>query len=181
METHVKTNHVFLPQSKLHMEGFRSLKEGEAVEFTFKKSAKGLESIQITSPGGVFHIERERQPRGKDMQKCRSKGDVCYSCGGLDHYAKECTPSSPPKKCRFCQSINHMVASCPLKALQAPSLQGKPAYFWEEGEESHSPAMLQRPRIEPRWIGAILFGLGNFEEQASSSRVEKEGNRVGMG
>ncbi|ELR47564.1 hypothetical protein M91_05784 [Bos mutus] len=38
--------------SKLHMEGFGSLKEGEAVEFTFKKSAKGLESIRVTGPGG---------------------------------------------------------------------------------------------------------------------------------
>ncbi|KAJ8797760.1 hypothetical protein J1605_016962 [Eschrichtius robustus] len=41
---------VFVHQSKLHMEGFWSLKEGEAMEFTFKKSAKGLESIQVTSP-----------------------------------------------------------------------------------------------------------------------------------
>ncbi|KAB0404348.1 hypothetical protein E2I00_015831, partial [Balaenoptera physalus] len=51
----------FLPMtaragSKLHMEGFRSLKEGEAVEFTFKKSAKGLESIRVTGPGGVSCI-----------------------------------------------------------------------------------------------------------------------------
>ena len=75
METHVKTNHVFLPQSKLHMEGFRSLKEGEAVEFTFKKSAKGLESIRVTGPGGVFCIGSERRPKGKNMQKRRSKGD----------------------------------------------------------------------------------------------------------
>eukprot|EP00069_Balaena_mysticetus_P014089 bmy_13461T0 len=28
----------FVPQSKLHTEGFRSLKEGEAMEFTFEKS-----------------------------------------------------------------------------------------------------------------------------------------------
>ena len=34
----------FVHQSKLHMEDFRSLKEGEAVEFTLK-SSKGLESI----------------------------------------------------------------------------------------------------------------------------------------
>ncbi|KAM7330343.1 hypothetical protein ACRRTK_011956 [Alexandromys fortis] len=47
---------VFVHQSKLHMEGFRSLKEGEAVEFTFKKLAKGLESIPVTGPGGVFCI-----------------------------------------------------------------------------------------------------------------------------
>ncbi|XP_015340257.1 protein lin-28 homolog A [Marmota marmota marmota] len=66
---------VFVHQSKLHMEGFRSLKEGEAVEFTFKKSAKGLESIRVTGPGGVFCIGSERRPKGKNMQKRRSKGD----------------------------------------------------------------------------------------------------------
>ena len=75
METSNKIYHVSLPQSKLHMEGFRSLKEGEAVEFTFKKSAKGLESIRVTGPGGVFCIGSERRPKGKNMQKRRSKGD----------------------------------------------------------------------------------------------------------
>lgn len=63
------------PQSKLHMEGFRSLKEGEAVEFTFKKSSKGLESIRVTGPGGVFCIGSERRPKGKSLQKRRLKGD----------------------------------------------------------------------------------------------------------
>uniref|UniRef100_A0A8C5XKM4 CSD domain-containing protein n=1 Tax=Microcebus murinus TaxID=30608 RepID=A0A8C5XKM4_MICMU len=126
----------------LHMEGFRSLKEGEAVEFTFKKSAKGLESIRVTGPGGVFCIGSERRPKGKNMQKRRSKGDRCYNCGGLDQHAKECKLPPQPKKCHFCQSISHMVASCPLKAQQAPSAQGKPAYFREEEEEIHSPALL---------------------------------------
>ncbi|EPQ13268.1 Protein lin-28 like protein A [Myotis brandtii] len=133
---------VFVHQSKLHMEGFRSLKEGEAVEFTFKKSAKGLESIRVTGPGGVFCIGSERRPKGKNMQKRRSKGDRCYNCGGLDHHAKECKLPPQPKKCHFCQSISHMVASCPLKAQQAPSSQGKPAYFRDEEEEIHSPALL---------------------------------------
>ena len=75
MKTNIKIYHASLPQSKLHMEGFRSLKEGEAVEFTFKKSAKGLESIRVTGPGGVFCIGSERRPKGKNMQKRRSKGD----------------------------------------------------------------------------------------------------------
>ncbi|KAJ8798058.1 hypothetical protein J1605_016941 [Eschrichtius robustus] len=133
---------VFVHQSKLHMEGFRSLKEGEAVEFTFKKSAKGLESIRVTGPGGVSCIGSERRPKGKNMQKRRSKGGRCYNCGGLDHHAKECKRPPQPKKCHFCQSINHMVVSRPVKAQQAPSSQGKPAYFWEEEEEIRSPAML---------------------------------------
>uniref|UniRef100_A0A2R8ZDF7 Lin-28 homolog A n=1 Tax=Pan paniscus TaxID=9597 RepID=A0A2R8ZDF7_PANPA len=126
---------VFVHQSKLPMEGFRSLKEGEAVEFTFKKSAKGLESIRVTGPGGAFRIGSERT-----CKKRRSK-DRCYNCGGLDHHAKECKMPPQAKKCHFCQSISHMVASCPLKAQQGPSAQGKPTYFREE-EEIHSPALL---------------------------------------
>ncbi|NXC90890.1 LN28A protein, partial [Cercotrichas coryphoeus] len=133
------------PQSKLHMEGFRSLKEGEAVEFTFKKSSKGLESIRVTGPGGVFCIGSDRRPKGKSLQKRRSKGDRCYNCGGLDHHAKECKLPPQPKKCHFCQSISHMVANCPAKAQQSPSSQGKPGYFREE-EDMHSSALLPESR-----------------------------------
>ncbi|XP_070620364.1 protein lin-28 homolog A isoform X3 [Erythrolamprus reginae] len=136
---------VFVHQSKLHMEGFRSLKEGEAVEFTFKKSSKGLESIRVTGPGGVFCIGSERRPKGKNLQKRRSKGDRCYNCGGLDHHAKECKLPPQPKKCHFCQSIAHMVANCPIKTQQSPSSQGKPTYFREE-EEMHSSPFLPETR-----------------------------------
>ncbi len=55
------------------MEGFRSLKEGEAVEFTFKRSSKGLESLRVTGPDGVPCIGSEKKPKG--AQKCHSKGD----------------------------------------------------------------------------------------------------------
>ncbi|XP_062818813.1 protein lin-28 homolog A [Anolis carolinensis] len=132
---------VFVHQSKLHMEGFRSLKEGEAVEFTFKKSSKGLESIRVTGPGGVFCIGSERRPKGKNLQKRRSKGDRCYNCGGLDHHAKECKLPPQPKKCHFCQSIAHMVANCPAKTQQSPSSQGKPGYFREEEDLHRSPLL----------------------------------------
>ncbi|KAG8143146.1 hypothetical protein E2320_000407 [Naja naja] len=132
-------------QSKLHMEGFRSLKEGEAVEFTFKKSSKGLESIRVTGPGGIFCIGSERRPKGKNLQKRRSKGDRCYNCGGLDHHAKECKLPPQPKKCHFCQSIAHMVANCPIKTQQSPSSQGKPTYLREE-EEMHSSPFLPETR-----------------------------------
>ncbi|KAI4894339.1 hypothetical protein NFI96_009828 [Prochilodus magdalenae] len=67
---------VFVHQSKLHMEGFRSLKEGEAVEFTFKKSSKGLECVRVTGPGGVHCVGSEKRPKGKSIQQKRKpKGD----------------------------------------------------------------------------------------------------------
>ena len=60
-------------QSKLQMEGFRSLREGEAVEFTFKKSSKGLESLEVTGPKGAPCVGSEKRPKG--ALKRRSKGD----------------------------------------------------------------------------------------------------------
>lgn len=45
----------------------------------------------------------------------------CYNCGGLDHHAKECGLPPQPKKCHYCQSITHMVAQCPHKALAPAS------------------------------------------------------------
>ncbi|XP_007249651.2 protein lin-28 homolog A isoform X2 [Astyanax mexicanus] len=111
---------VFVHQSKLHMEGFRSLKEGEAVEFTFKKSSKGLECVRVTGPGGAHCVGSERRPKGKSVQQKRKpKGDRCYNCGGLDHHAKECGLPPQPKKCHYCQSSTHMVAHCPHKASSA--------------------------------------------------------------
>uniref|UniRef100_A0A4W5PWU5 Protein lin-28 homolog A n=1 Tax=Hucho hucho TaxID=62062 RepID=A0A4W5PWU5_9TELE len=132
---------VFVHQSKLHMEGFRSLKEGEAVEFTFKKSAKGLESQRVTGPEGTHCVGSEKRPKGKSVHKRHSKGDRCYNCGGLDHHAKECKLPPQPKKCHFCQSIAHMVANCPIKAQQSsPRSQGMPSSLkGDEEEHGHSP------------------------------------------
>ncbi|XP_026866876.2 protein lin-28 homolog A [Electrophorus electricus] len=133
---------VFVHQSKLHMEGFRSLKEGEAVEFAFKKSSKGLECVWVTGPGGAHCVGSERRPKGKSTQKRRSKGDRCYNCGGLDHHAKECKLPPQPKKCHFCQSVMHMVASCPIKAQQSSSgSQVKTSSLkGQEEQQSHPPA-----------------------------------------
>ncbi|XP_019720887.1 protein lin-28 homolog A [Hippocampus comes] len=142
---------VFVHQSKLHMDGFRSLKEGEAVEFTFKKSSKGLESQRVTGPGGIHCQGSERRPKGKKVQKRRSKGDRCYNCGGLDHHAKECKLPPQPKKCHFCQSIDHMVANCPIKAQQSSAAsQGKPsASEVNEEEESDRASTPPPPPQEP--------------------------------
>uniref|UniRef100_A0AAY4D474 Uncharacterized protein n=1 Tax=Denticeps clupeoides TaxID=299321 RepID=A0AAY4D474_9TELE len=140
---------VFVHQSKLHMEGFRSLREGEPVEFTFQKSSKGLESLWVTGPGGGPCLGNERRPKGKSVaHKRKQKGDRCYNCGGLDHHAKECTLPPLPKKCHYCQSVSHMVAHCPLRASTPPTVtQGRlstrqHASTSSQTLSSHTPEML---------------------------------------
>ncbi|XP_067863156.1 protein lin-28 homolog A-like [Heptranchias perlo] len=151
---------VFVHQSKLHMEGFRSLKEGESVEFTFKKSSKGLESIRVTGPGGTSCIGSERRPKGKNVQKRRPKGDRCYNCGGLDHHAKECKLPPQPKKCHYCQSISHMVANCLIKAAQQPqsaSTQGRQESKPTTGPSASSPSPSLSPDAEEELSTALLL------------------------
>ncbi|XP_058469701.1 protein lin-28 homolog B isoform X2 [Solea solea] len=142
---------VFVHQSKLVMEGFRSLKEGEQVEFTYKKSSKGLESLRVTGPCGGPCSGSERRLKGKvPLQKRKPKGDRCYNCGGLDHHAKECSLPPQPKKCHYCQSVTHMVAQCPHKAPAPPTgsqdqhastsapIPGTGPYLCPPEEEEHS-------------------------------------------
>ncbi|XP_035385357.1 protein lin-28 homolog B isoform X1 [Electrophorus electricus] len=118
---------VFVHQSKLVMDGFRSLREGEPVDFTFKRSSKGLESLRVTGPGGGPCSGSERHPRGKaPPPKRKPKGDRCYNCGGLDHHAKECGLPPQPKKCHYCQSVMHMVSQCPHKGAESPSSSQEP-------------------------------------------------------
>ncbi|KAG7469097.1 hypothetical protein MATL_G00125250 [Megalops atlanticus] len=105
------------PQSKLHMEGFRSLKEGEAVEFTFKKSAKGLESLRVTGPGGVPCVGSERRPKGKSVQKRRSKGDrVELRQGDKEAPTLPKTPKAPERPL-ICISLNATLLTDPTPTV----------------------------------------------------------------
>ncbi|KAB0357884.1 hypothetical protein FD754_002040 [Muntiacus muntjak] len=63
--------------SKLHMEGFQSLKEGEAVEFTLKKS-KG----RCYNCGGLDHHAKECKlpPQPKKCHFCQSINHMVASC-----------------------------------------------------------------------------------------------------
>ncbi|XP_037541810.1 protein lin-28 homolog B [Nematolebias whitei] len=145
---------VFVHQSKLLMEGFRSLKEGEQVEFTYKKSSKGLESLRVTGPGGGPCAGSERRPKGKvPLQKRKPKGDRCYNCGGLDHHAKECGLPPQPKKCHYCQSITHMVAQCPHKAL-TPSSGSQDPYASTSASASATGPYLCPPEEEQQCSGS---------------------------
>eukprot|EP00494_Astrolonche_serrata_P022730 UN22987 len=47
---------IFVHQSSIHAQGFRSLGEGEEVEFDTEEQEKGLKAINVTGPGGA-HVK----------------------------------------------------------------------------------------------------------------------------
>lgn len=73
------------------MEGFRSLKEGVPVDFTYKKSCKGLESLRVTGPGGGPCAGSERRPKGKvPLQKRKPKGDRSVNNASVAEKVSNC-------------------------------------------------------------------------------------------
>ncbi|KAA0708270.1 Protein lin-28 -like protein B [Triplophysa tibetana] len=157
---------VFVHQSKLVMEGFRSLREGEQVEFTYKRSSKGLESLRVTGPGGGPCSGSDRRPKGKvPPPKRKPKGDRCYNCGGLDHHAKECGLPPQPKRCHRCQSVTHMVAQCPHKRVVSPSTS----------QDSHRPTTSAQSQEEESQSGSSpQEGPSSSPEEASQRSTHSQ-------
>ncbi|CAE7946131.1 cspC [Symbiodinium sp. KB8] len=51
---------VFVHQSQIRSNGFRYLKEGEAVEYDVQTTDRGVVASDVTAPGGVpLHLARE--------------------------------------------------------------------------------------------------------------------------
>lgn len=45
------------------MSGFRSLKDGEAVEVWYKISDKGYEAVHVSGPGGLDCLGSDKRPK----------------------------------------------------------------------------------------------------------------------
>lgn len=111
------------------------------MESTFKKQAKvyslsGSLALNLV----VFCFGSARRPKGKNMQKHKSKKDRCYNHGGLDH-RQETQAATPAPEVPLLQENPPPGGLVSTEGPLAPSSQGKPVYFWEE-EEIHSPALL---------------------------------------
>ncbi|XP_050512735.1 protein lin-28 homolog [Diabrotica virgifera virgifera] len=111
---------VFVHQSVIQMNGFRSLGDEEEVEFECQISDKGLEATKVTGPQNVDCRGSHRRP----VSKKRFRKIRCYNCGEFaNHIAAKCQLGPQPKRCHNCKSEDHLIADCPTK-VERPSKPG---------------------------------------------------------
>jgi cold shock CspA family protein len=68
---------VFVHQSEIHAEGFRSLGEGEDVEFAIEKDEQSRDrAVRVTGPDGAHVKGAPRRSPGKGRGKGKGKGDA---------------------------------------------------------------------------------------------------------
>lgn len=95
---------------------------------------------------------------------CPLSSYSCYNCGGLDHHAKECGLPPQPKKCHYCQSITHMVAQCPHKAL-APATGSQDQHASTSAFSPGTGPYLCPPEEEERSGSSPLEGSSSSPEE----------------
>lgn len=96
----------------------------------------------------------------------------CYNCGGLDHHAKECGLPPQPKKCHYCQSITHMVAQCPHKAL-APAAGSQDQQASTSASAPGTGPHLCLPEEEERSGSSPLEGSSSSPEEPHTHRSSR--------
>eukprot|EP00976_Prorocentrum_cordatum_P086941 1186707-Prorocentrum_minimum.AAC.2 len=107
---------LFVHQSSIHAEGFRSLDEGEEVEFRIIDEGGRTKAVDVTGPAGAFV---RGAPRGGGRQEGGGGGydggggyqqgggggggrgaprggggdrpSGCFKCGAQDHWARDCS------------------------------------------------------------------------------------------
>ncbi|KAK4368140.1 hypothetical protein RND71_011932 [Anisodus tanguticus] len=85
---------LFVHQSEIKSDGYRSLYEGQKVEFTMSVKGDKYQAIDVSGPNGA-NLDSCRNGRGNNNIReggyggYRSAGD-CYTCGRTGHLSRDC-------------------------------------------------------------------------------------------
>ena len=126
--------HLFF-QSAIKAQSFRSLEEGEKVEFGVIESDKGKIAIQVSGIGGGNVKGASRKSRKK--KGARKLTNLCFNCNAPGHLLKDCPVDRVGSRtCHQCGSNDHLIRKCPLLSEeQKKKIAEKRAGFAEKAEE----------------------------------------------
>jgi len=116
---------IFVHQRSVHRSGFRSLREGEEVEFETEVSKGRLEAIKVTGPDGVEVLGIVGKGSGKDESDESDSGD---EAAGGPQRAKEVKPARPKPYTGFVpRTVKRPVPKASTSRAAASSAGAKPA------------------------------------------------------
>lgn len=113
---------VFVHQSAIKSKGYRSLEEGEKVQFKTVSSDKGTIAVFVTSPDGGNVRSLSRKCRVK--KGARKYTSLCYNCNMNGHRMKNCPYARRVERtCHNCGSQSHLIRTCPKLLEQLTELR----------------------------------------------------------
>jgi len=100
---------IFVHQSAIKSKGYRSLEEGEKVQFQTVNTDKGKIAVLVTSPDGGNVPRKSRVKKG-----ARKFTTLCYNCNENGHRMKKCPYARRDlRTCHKCGAKSHLIRTCP--------------------------------------------------------------------
>lgn len=171
---------LFVHQSSIQADGYRSLVDGESVEFAVSQGNGGkTQAVDVTAVGGSPINKKDRRRGGvgggsgggwRGGSDRRNGSGGCYNCGDLNHLARDCNNNASifsdndnynnDGSCYNCGEAGHFARDCRRDSGDA----GRPVKCYNCGKYGHFARDCNRQSGGGR--GGGCYSCGGFGHMA---------------